>query len=83
MTELARTPKQLGNAVRRARRKLGFSQIELGDRAGLRQATISDIEAGKTGARLDSILKVLAILGLELRIDPRSIGAPEDLEEIF
>lgn len=83
MTELARTPKQLGNLVRRARKKQGLSQMELSAKTGLRQATISEIEAGNAGAKLESILKVLAILKLEIRIDPRSIGTSTDIESFF
>ena len=83
MTELARTSKQLGNLIRRARKNQGLSQAELGAKAGLRQATISEIEAGRSGAKLESILKVLAILNLEIRIDPRSIGSSTDIESLF
>ncbi|HEY9554296.1 helix-turn-helix domain-containing protein [Allosphingosinicella sp.] len=83
MMDLARTPKQLGNLVRRARKQMGLSQGELSDKAGLRQATISEIEAGNAGAKLDSILKVLATLKLELRIVPRSKGAASDIEDLF
>lgn len=83
MAELARTPKQLGNLIRRARKSRGLSQAELGMKTGLRQATISQIEAGRTDAKLDSILKVLAILDLEIRIDPRSIGSSTDIESLF
>ena len=83
MAELARTPKQLGNLIRRARKSQGLSQSALGLKTGMRQATISEIEAGRPGAKLDSILKVLAILNLEIRIDPRSIGSSSDLESLF
>ena len=40
MSDLARTPKQIGNLVRRTRKKRGLSQTQLGDKAGLRQETI-------------------------------------------
>ena len=83
MTDLARTPRQLGNLVRRVRKRMGLSQGELSDRIGLRQATISEIEAGNPGTKLDSILKVLATLNLELRIVPRSKGEPADIEDLF
>jgi HTH-type transcriptional regulator/antitoxin HipB len=83
MADLARTPKQLGNLIRRARKKLGLSQGELSHRTGLRQATISEIESGNPGAKLDSILKVIATLDLELRIVRRSKGTPDDIEELF
>lgn len=72
MSDLARTPAQLGNTIRRNRKRLGLSQSELGERAGLRQETISLIEAGNPAARLSTILTILAALDLELRITQRT-----------
>jgi HTH-type transcriptional regulator/antitoxin HipB len=83
MTDLARTPNQIGNLIRRARRKRGLNQSQLGERAGLRQETISLIETGHPAARLDTILTVLAALDLEFRIVLRTKGAAADLEDIF
>jgi len=83
MANLARTPKQLGSLVRRSRKRHGLSQTALSEKTGLRQATISEIEAGNAGARLDTILKVLATLALEIRIVPRSKSAATDIEDIF
>lgn len=72
MTTLARTPQQIGNAIRRARRQRGLNQAALGERAGLRQATVSLIETGHPAARIDTLLGLLAALDLEFRIAPRS-----------
>lgn len=83
MTDLARTPKQIGNLVRRARRKQGLSQTALGQRAGLRQETISLIETGNPAAKLETILAVLAALDLEFRIMTRSKGEAADIADIF
>ncbi len=80
---LARTEQQFGNALRRARKRLGLSQGDLGEKAGLRQSTISDIERGNAGAKLDTILQLLAALDLELEIKPRRKAAPADIEDIF
>jgi HTH-type transcriptional regulator/antitoxin HipB len=78
--DLARTPRQLGATIRRNRKRLGLSQSTLGDRAGLRQETISLIETGNPAVRLDTVLAVLSALGLELRIAARSRGLdPRDL----
>jgi len=81
--ERARTPRQIGNLIRRARRKLGWNQTRLGDAAGLRQETISLIETGNPAARLETILAVLAALDLELQVVPRSKGGRSQLEDIF
>ncbi|MCZ4260870.1 helix-turn-helix domain-containing protein [Limimaricola sp. G21655-S1] len=82
MDQLARTPKEIGAAIRRARKLHGWSQSELGHRAGLRQATISLIETGDRPAKLDSILAVLAALDLEFTIGARSKSAPSDVEAL-
>ena len=74
MSDLARNPKQVGSLVRRARKKCGLSQTQLGERAGLRQATISQVETGNPSATLETILAVLSVLDLELRIGPRKKG---------
>lgn len=72
MVDLARSPEQVGNAIRRARKKMGMSQSELGERTGLRQGTISQIEKGHAAAKLETILAVLSALDLELRINERT-----------
>jgi len=72
MADLARSPDQIGNAIRRARKKVGMSQSALGERTGLRQGTISQIEKGHPAAKLETILVILSVLGLELQINDRS-----------
>ena len=83
MADLVRTTKQLGALIRRARKRMGLTQTELGARAGLRQETISLIENGSGATRLDTLLSVLAALGLEMMIAPRTKAAAADMESIF
>ncbi|MDR1953583.1 MAG: helix-turn-helix domain-containing protein [Clostridiales Family XIII bacterium] len=47
-----------------------ISQRKLEELAGVRQATISDMEAGKTSPSIDTLLKVLAPLGKTLIVAP-------------
>lgn len=74
--DLARSPKQIGNVIRNARRKRGWRQTQLGEKAGLRQETISLIETGNPATRTDTLLSVLAVLELEFRIAPQSRIGP-------
>jgi len=74
MNDLARDPKQIGNLIRRARKRQALSQRALGEKAGLRQETISLIENGNPAARIETLLAVLAVLDLEFQIGPRSKG---------
>lgn len=80
MSDLARTPRQIGTIIRRQRKRLGLNQSALGDRAGLRQETISLIETGNPATRLDTILAVLAALDLEFQIGARS--RKRDIEDL-
>lgn len=83
MNSIARTPKQIGDAIRRQRRKLGLNQSELGEKTQLRQATISAVENGEAGTQLRTLCDVLAALDLELVIRPRTKGSAEAIEDIF
>ncbi|OIN85543.1 MAG: transcriptional regulator [Alphaproteobacteria bacterium CG1_02_46_17] len=76
MADLARSPEQIGNVIRRARKKMGISQSELGERTGLRQATISQIEKGHPAAKIETVLGILSALNLEFQIDGRSSFNP-------
>lgn len=83
MAQIARTPKQLGDALRRHRTHIGLSQSQVAAKAGLRQATISQIENGHDATKVETICALLAALDLELTVVPRSKGSPKDIEDIF
>lgn len=78
MTPLARNSQQIGSALRRARKKLGWSQQVLSQKTNLRQETISLIETGHSAARIDTLLTLLAALDLEFQIAPRSKAGEDD-----
>lgn len=83
MNNLVRSPDQIGNVVRQARKKLGLSQAKFGELSGLRQETVSLIESGNPATRLDTILNVLSVLELEFRITSRTKGTDINIEDIF
>lgn len=83
MSQIARSPKQLGAAIHRARKQKGMSQTELARLAGLRQELVSKIETGQEGTRLSSIYALFAALDLEMVIDQRSGKSVPDIEDIF
>jgi HTH-type transcriptional regulator / antitoxin HipB len=82
MEQIARTPKQIGAAIRRRRRSAGLSQTALGEKTGLRQATISALENGEPGTQLRTLIGVMAALGLEMVIRERT-QARERIEDVF
>ena len=83
MQQSARTTRQIGAIIRRARRSAGMNQTELGEKVGLRQATISKLERGEPATRLSTLLDVLSALGLEIVIDRRGRGSAARLESLF
>jgi HTH-type transcriptional regulator/antitoxin HipB len=83
MSQSARTASQIGAIIRRARRNAGLTQAELGKRIGLRQATISKLEAGEPATRVSTLLDALTALGLEIMIDKRGKASVRDLEALF
>jgi HTH-type transcriptional regulator/antitoxin HipB len=81
--QIARTEKQLGAIMRRARKQAGLTQGSLGERIHLRQGTISRVEAGEPAVQLHTVMEALAALGLELVVRPRSRGSTADIEDLF
>jgi HTH-type transcriptional regulator/antitoxin HipB len=83
MKQSARTARQIGAIVRRARRKTGMTQTDLGKKIGMRQATISRLEKGEDETKLSTLLDALTALGLEIIIDKRGKASARSLEDIF
>lgn len=83
MTDIIRTPLQVGTLIRRYRKKHNLSQTELATRLGLRQATISEIETGNPAMRFDILLSILAALKLEIQIGARTQSTHHDIEDMF
>jgi len=82
MTQLIRSPKQIGTLIHNARVARNLTQQALADLAGTGQKTVSKIESGYPGTRLDTIFGLLAALDLDLTLAPRRKDSP-DLGAIF
>lgn len=83
MAQIARSPRQMGNIIQRARKQRGLTQTHLANLAGLRQELISKIETGHEGTKLSSIYALFAALDLELVVETRSGRASKEIEDIF
>jgi len=69
-TPLAST-KDLGAAIRSARKAAGLRQAEAALLCGVGVRFLSDLENGKETVRMGTVLKVIASLGLALALAPR------------
>ncbi|TDT88825.1 HTH-type transcriptional regulator/antitoxin HipB [Azorhizobium sp. AG788] len=83
MDQIARTEKQLGAILRRARKQAGLTQGGLGERIHLRQGTVSRLEAGAPALQLRTLMAALSALDLELVVRPRGKADPADIEDLF
>jgi HTH-type transcriptional regulator/antitoxin HipB len=79
----ARTPDQIGNALRRVRKAKGMTQKDVSARTNLRVATISSLENGDTGTQMRTVLSVLAALDLEFVVQDRVQESQPSIEDIF
>ena len=70
----------LGLAIRARRKALKLTQVDLSKLAGCGPDFVYDVEAGKTSLRLDKLLDLLSVLGVELVLGQGKNGlrvAPE------
>jgi HTH-type transcriptional regulator / antitoxin HipB len=63
-----RSPQQLGDALRTARKRLDLTQPQLALAAGVGVRFIVDLEAGKPTVRLENVLRVIEALGGEIQL---------------
>jgi y4mF family transcriptional regulator len=56
----------LGEAVRDHRKTARLTQLELAELAGVGKSAVFDIEKGKPTVRLETLIRVLAALNMEL-----------------
>lgn len=66
-----RNNKEFGEIIRKARQDQNMRQVDLARKASVRQALISEIENGAVSARLETVIKVLAALNMDLSVVPR------------
>lgn len=81
-----RTPLDLGLIIRDRRRKLGLSQSELAEKAGVGRQWLVAVEHGKARAEIGLVLRTLAALGLTLSVDgdgrDRKAGKHDDIAPV-
>lgn len=83
MQHLVRTSKNIGHAIRQARKEKNLTQKDLASLSGVWQETISKIETGSSGTKLETIFDLIAALDLEITVSERSKGTSDGLEDIF
>lgn len=65
-------PEQLGTLLRQVRKRQGITQEDLSAIAGIGPRLIGEIERGKLTAEIGKVFHLMASLGLEIVVQPRS-----------
>lgn len=71
----ATSPKVLGQILKSARNEKGLNQKEAGNLVGITQAMVSRIETGESNARIDTLFRLMAALGMEMIVKPRDLSS--------
>ncbi len=71
MAQKIKSPKDIGNAVRKRRKEDGLTLADASALCGVGYRFLSDLENGKPTSQLGKTLQVIRGLGLELRIGPK------------
>lgn len=80
MDTIARTPAQLGQALRARRSRLKLSQSDVGSSSGIKQDTVSKLEIRTSSTSVETLYKALSVLGLELVVREKARSARPDRE---
>ena len=62
---------EMGLAMRKRRKKLGYTQQFLSDITGLSVSFISDVENGKETAEVGKVIRYISFLGLNILLEER------------
>ena len=65
------TAKDLAEVIRKRRLELKIQQSELAEITGIPQSNLSRIERGQISATLETYLKLMRALGIDLLAEPR------------
>lgn len=71
MYDTANTIKNIGAAIRTRRKRIGMTQQDVAEIAGLQRQTISRVEAGNNAVAVATVARVATVVGLDLLVTPR------------
>jgi transcriptional regulator with XRE-family HTH domain len=65
------SPDTLGKVLRSYRKEQGLTQHDAGKKFNILQSSISGIESGRPGVRLETVFRYMSALSLEMHLEPR------------
>ena len=71
MYDTANILTNIGATIRARRKRLGMTQQDVAEIAGLQRQTISRVEAGNNVVAVATVARVAIVVGLDLLVKPR------------
>lgn len=68
---IVRTVNELGKVVRKLRKDIGNTQLDVAQSSVLRQSTVSAFENEPASSKIDTLFRILAANNLEIEIRPK------------
>ena len=65
---IVQNPEDVARILKTRRKASGLAQAAVAERAAMRQSTVSNFETQPNNARLDTLLRLCANLGLEVHL---------------
>ena len=72
------TPDTIAETIRYFRKRSGLTQRQLAVLAGVGKTAVFDIERGKPTVQLNTLLKVLDVLNIQLQLQTPFPGPPQE-----
>lgn len=74
---IVRAPQQLGPLLRALRRQAGLTQADVAGQLGVSRQAVSELENRPESATFERLMKLCAVLGVEIALQPRVVSGPD------
>ena len=78
---IIQAPQQLAPLLRAVRRKAGLTQADVAGQLGVSRQAVSELENRPESATFERLLKLCAVLGMQIALQPRAASRPAQTPE--
>lgn len=78
---IVRAPHQLGPLLRAMRKQGGLTQADVAGQLGVTRQAVSELENRPESATFERLMKLCAVLGVEIALQPRATSRPTQAPE--
>lgn len=78
---IVRAPQQLGPLIRALRKQAGLTQADVAGHLGVTRQAVSELENRPEAATFERLMRLCAVLGVEIALQPRAAPRPGEAPE--